>query len=211
MRKQRVNVYQYVSRIFMILFLFTFLGCDKENERLEDYLVDFATVIKQGDNYIFKLDNGTLLTPEVSVSFNGSSGDRVILNWIPSDDNIVKIKGISAIHIDAIQNEGYPNLYKNDPVKIQSIWVGGDYLNMILEIEYHSVPHSIAILRDMDSQTTDLYFAHSTNNDPKGYSQIMYASFLISSLRNANNSDEMPFNLYINTNDGTRHFKFTLK
>lgn len=211
MRNLSVKTFQYVISIVIILYFFTLTGCNNELERLEDYLVEFATVIKQGTNYIFKLDNGTILTPAGSVNFNGDTGDRVILNWIPTNDNIVNINRVSAIYTGNIQNEGYPNLYVNDPVKIQSIWVGGEYLNMILEIEYHSIQHSIGVLRDMESQSTDLYFAHSSNNDPKGYPQIMYASFLISSLRNTNNTTEMPFNLYINTDKGIRHFQLTLK
>ena len=82
---------------------------------------------------------------------------------------------------------------------------------MIFEIEYHSTPHSIALLRDMESQTADLYFAHTTNNDSKGYPQIMYASFILSSLRNVDNTVETSFNLYINTNSGIRQYQFILK
>lgn len=211
MRKLRVYIFQNVSRILLTLFLLSLIGCDKEVERLDNFLIDFATVIKQGSNYIFKLDDGTLLTPDGSFSFNGNTGDRIILNWIPSDDNIVKINRASSIYTGTIQKEGYPNQYKNDPIKIQSIWVSGDYLNMILEFEYHSISHSIAVFRDMESQTVDLYFAHTTNNDPKGYPQIMYASFLISNLLDVDDTLETPFNLYINTNNGIRSFQFVLK
>jgi hypothetical protein len=209
--KLRVYIFQNVSRILLTLFLFTLVGCDKEIERLDNFLVDFATVFKQNNNYIFKLDDGTLLTPDGSFNFDGDTGDRVILNWIPSEDNIVKINRASSIYTGKIQIEGYPSQYKNDPIKIQSVWVSGDYINMVFEIEYHSVPHSIAILRDMQSQTVDLYFAHTTNNDPEGYPQIMYASFLISNLRDEDNTVDIPFNFYINTNTGTRRFQFQLK
>lgn len=210
MRKIIKYRFQALNRVIIALALLTLVSCDKEVERLDDYLVEFATVIKLTDNYNFKLDNGTLLTPKSNVNYSGKQGDRVILAWTPSEDNIVEIKNISSIHTASILEDGYPNLYVNNPVKIQSVWVGGDYLNMILEIEYHSTPHSIAVLRDMQSETVDLHFAHSTNNDPRGYPQIMYASFLISSIRK-DNDIETDFNLYINTNSGIRRFQLTLK
>src|SRR5690606_2739305 len=144
-------------------------------------------------------------------NLNSDTGERVILNWVPSNDNIVKINRATPIFTGKIQKEAYPNQYKNHPVKIQSVWVRGIYLNMISEIEYRSVPHSIAILRDMESQTVDLYFAHTTNNDPRGYPQIMYASFLLSSILDTINITEKPFNFYINTNNGLRSYQFTSK
>lgn len=211
MMNLRIGVSQIASKIFITLFLFTLISCDKEIERMDNYLVDFATVLKEGSNFIFQLDDGTLLTPKGSLDLKSDTGDRVILNWIPSDDNIVKINRATSIYTGEIQNEGYPSQYKNHPIKIQSVWVGGIYLNMIFEIEYHSKPHSITILRDMESPTVDLYFAHTTNNDPKGYPQTMYASFLLSSLLDKDNTAETPFNLYINTNSGIRSYQFTLK
>ena len=211
MRNLKIGISQNVSKILITIFLFTLIGCDKEFERIDNYLVDFATVLKEGSNFIFQLDDGTLLTPKGSLNLKSDTGDRVILNWVPSDDNIVKINRATSIYTGEIQNEGYPSQYKNHPIKIQSVWVGGIYLNMTFEIEYHSKPHSIAILRDMESQTVDLYFAHTTNNDPKGYPQTMYASFLLSSLLDKDTTAEMPFNLYINTNSGIRSYQFTLK
>lgn len=211
MRNSRIGVCQNVSKILTTLLLFTLIGCDKEFERLDNYLVDFATVLKQGNNFLFQLDDGKVLTPQGSYNLNSDTGERVILNWVPSNDNIVKINRATPIFTGKIQNEGYPNQYKNHPVKIQSVWVSGIYLNMIFEIEYRSVPHSIAILRDMESQTVDLYFAHTTNNDPRGYPQIMYASFLLSSILDTINTTEKPFNFYINTNNGLRSYQFTSK
>lgn len=211
MRNSRIGVCQNIRKILITVLLFTLLGCDKEFERLDNYLVDFATVLKQGSNFLFQLDDGKVLTPQGSFNLNADTGDRVLLNWVPSNDNIVKINRATPIFTAKIQNEGYPSQYENHPVKIQSVWVSGIYLNMIFEIEYKSIPHSIEILRDMESPTVDLYFVHTTNNDPRGYPQIMYASFLLSSILDTNNTTETLFNLYINTNNGMRSYQFTLK
>lgn len=211
MRALRVKSLHFVRRILIILFLFTFVGCDKEIQRIDDYMVEFATVIKQSGNYSFKLDNGTILTPQEDIKFKSEDGIRVILNWVPSNSNIVKINSVSPIYTGKVQNSGYPESYFKEPIKIQSIWIGGDYLNMIYEIEYNSLQHKISLLRDMDSNYIDLYFSHSRNNDPRGYPKMIYSSFLLSDIRDAEIDGETPFNLYINTDKGLRKIQLTLK
>lgn len=198
-----------IFSLLVILSLALVQGCDKEPERMEDFLAEFATVLKSSDSYRFKLDNGRILIPDEVNNFSGIDGDRVVIYWTPLNDDSVKIIRISPIFKGTIVTDGILQGYKNDPLKIQSVWVEGDYLNLVLEIEYNSVPHSVSLFRDTQSPFTDLYFAHSNNNDPPGFPQIMYASFLLSSLRDQSGSD-VPFRLFINTYNGLRQFSFTL-
>ncbi len=175
---------------------------------MDDYLVEFATVKKEGAGYRFLLDNGRLLIPR-ETDYTGKEGQRVILNYVPWQGDTVKINDITDIFTGAVQSDGFPGRYVKDPVKIQSVWVGGDYLNMIIEVEYHSKPHKVALFRDLSSPTIDLWFSHSQGNDPPGYPQIMYASFLLSSLRTLNR-DSIPFKVFIQTYDGLREMQFIL-
>jgi hypothetical protein len=186
-------------------------GCEKGTDRLDDYLVEFATVLKENTSYRFRLDNGRILIPEEAGNFTGNDGQRVILNYVPLKGDNIKINTISPIFTGEIQPDGFPEKYENDPVKIQSVWIGGDYLNMIVEIEYHSTAHRVALLRDPLSPTTDVYFSHSRNNDPPGYPQTMYASFSLHSLRTQANGSAVPFRLFINTRTGMREFQMILQ
>ncbi|MDD4777444.1 MAG: NigD-like C-terminal domain-containing protein [Fermentimonas sp.] len=198
--------------IFTLLVILSFAliqGCDKEPERMEDFLAEFATVIKQGDSYRFELDNGKILNPVEVKDFSGSNGDRVIIYWTPVSGDTVKIKRILPIFSGGVLTEGFPERYINDPLKIISVWVEGEYLNLILEIEYNTTPHSVALFKDTSAPGTDLYLAHSINNDKPGYPQVMYASFNLDILRGQNGAS-VPFRLFINTNKGLRQFNFTL-
>ncbi|HBT85543.1 MAG: NigD-like C-terminal domain-containing protein [Fermentimonas sp.] len=195
--------------ILIILFTAHFQSCDKEQERLDDFIAEFATVLKQGDSYQFELDNGSIITPVDVKNFSGKDGDRVIIYWTPVSGDLADIMRITPIFKGYIDNEGYPERYNKDPLKIISIWVEGDYLNLILEIEYHSKPHILSLFRDISTPETDLYLGHSINNDPPGYPQVMYASFLLSSLQGQNETD-VPFRLFINSYNGMRQFNFTL-
>jgi hypothetical protein len=200
---------QIAFTLLVILSLTLIQGCDKKPERMDDFLAEFATVIKQGDTYRFKLDNGKVLSPIEVKDFHGSDGDRVILYWTPLNGDKIEIKNITPVFSGDVLFEGYPENYKNDPLKIISVWVEGDYLNLILEIEYHSTPHTIALYKDTSTDGTDLYLSHSMNNDPPGYFQIMYASFRLSKLKSLNET-EVPFRLFIYSNKELRQFNFTL-
>ncbi|MEN6588586.1 MAG: NigD-like C-terminal domain-containing protein [Proteiniphilum sp.] len=194
--------------LWIALLLLPAAGCEKEPKRLDDYFVEFATVKKEAAGYRFQLDNGRLLIPR-ETDYTGNEGQRVILNYIPWQGDTVKINYISDIFTGVVQSDGFPGKYVNDPVKIQSVWVGGDYLNMIIEVEYHSKPHKVALFRDLSSPTVDLWFSHSREDDPPGYPQMMYASFLLSSLR-TQNGVSIPFRVFIRTYEGQREMQFIL-
>lgn len=197
-----------ILRCWIVLLLLPLPSCEKEPQRLDDYFVDFATVKKDNAAYRFQLDNGRLLIP-FETDYSGQEGQRVIINYVPLQGDTVKIQSIGDILTGAVQSEGFPQKLTKDPVKIQSIWVGGDYLNMIIEAEYHSKPHRVALFRDASSPTPDLYFSHSREQDPAGYPQKMYASFLLSSLRTGK-ATPISFRLFIQTYDGLREIPFVL-
>lgn len=193
---------------WIVLLLLPVTGCEEEPQRMDSYFVDFATVKKNGTAYRFQLDNGRLLIP-LETDYSGQEDQRVILNYVPLQGDTVKIQSVGNILTGVVQSEGFPQNLTKDPVKIQSIWVGGDYLNMIIEAEYHSNPHRVALFRDASSPTVDLYFSHSREQDPPGYPQKMYASFLLSSLRTGKTTPTS-FRLFIQTYDGLREIPFVL-
>lgn len=200
-----------LSLLMPIILLSLLTGCEKEPERMDNYLVNFATVLKEESGYRFRLDNNRTVIPKIMDDYKGSEGQRVILNYTPLKGDTIHVRRISDIFTDVIQQNGFPERYVDDPVRIQSVWVAGDYLNMIIEIEYHSVPHVVSLFRDHLSDTVNLWFSHSRNNDPRGYQRTMYASFSLQSLRNGSNSTAIPFRLFIHTPAGMREFQFEFK
>ena len=73
-------------------FLLFVSGCDKKPERMDDYLVEFATLLKEGSSIRFQLDNGQLLIPESNDKIKGEDRQRVILNYTPEDNRIKQTK-----------------------------------------------------------------------------------------------------------------------
>ena len=50
--------------IFSVITVLFFIGCDKDETRVPDFLVEFATIIKTGSSITLKLDNGNVLIPD---------------------------------------------------------------------------------------------------------------------------------------------------
>lgn len=190
---------------------FLAVGCEKEDERIDNFFVDFATVVHLDRRISFQLDNRRMLIPKEPINYSGKTGQRVILNYTPLRSDTVKVNHVSDIFTGDIQPLAFSQQLSTDPVKIQSVWVSGGYLNMIFETEYYSQSHRIGLFRDMTSSTINLYFSHSRNNDPPGYPQIFYASFLVTSLCSPGNPDSVSFRLFVYTYKGLREFDLTLE
>lgn len=173
---------------------------------MESYLINFATVLKNETSYSFQLDNKKNLIPKELKNYSGKEGQRVLLNYTLLSSDTIKVRSISDIFTASIQTKGFPENLKQDPVNIQSIWVDGNYLNMILEVEYHSKSHTAGLYRNNASPTVDLHFSYSRNDDPRGSSKLFYASFLLTSLKDTETSS-VPFRLLINTHEGIREFQ----
>ena len=196
----RNNFILFLS-VSLLLFLFS---CDKEDTRLVDFFVEFATMSKKESTITFELDNGKILTPSSYSDLDIKDGDRVILNYTPIDKGLINVNSVRRILLDIIKEQGYPDKLNTSPIKIISVWVSGKYLNMSYQIDYHSIPHTAAILRDMNTDKPTLYFSYSRRDDPPGAPTLTYSSFNLESLQGQD------FTIYINTHEGERKFDFKL-
>ena len=188
--------------LFLFFFLILFFGCEKESARIDDFLVEFAVVKKAENNFTFELDNGKVLVLKNPTNLDLEDGKRIILNYTPLEDGFIKVNSVRRIFMDTIKEKGYPIEVKTDAVKILSIWVSGNYLNMSLEIDYHSKAHKAGIFRDMNADEQTLYFSYSREDDPAGAPTLTYLSFNLESLLKNN------FTVYINTYKGKRKLQF---
>ncbi|GFH98228.1 hypothetical protein IMSAGC004_00617 [Bacteroidaceae bacterium] len=70
---------------------------------------------------------------------------------------------------------------KTDPVAIQSIWRGSDYLNLILQVKVKDQRHSYHFIENKleskdGEQTLHLTLYHDRNNDIEGFNRKVYLS-----------------------------------
>lgn len=196
---------------FLIGILLISISCDDNSRSLGDFRIDIATVVPEGDNaYSLLLDNGKRLWPAATaVWYKPSYNQRVFLNYtILSEkmgefDHYIKVNDIwniltkEAIELTA-QNEdsvGY------DPVRINHIWVGGDYLNVSFMFNYGGEqPHAINLIKNSLSPYTDLdkvplEFRHNSYNSSND--KTLYEGFVCFDLKPTRVDDADSVNISI--------------
>lgn len=184
-------------------------SCEKEPPRLGNYRVEFATAIVENRQTRFQLDNRKILLPSDRKNFGIKNNQRILLNYTALQNNTIIVNRVNPVFTDAIRLLS-PEIWHRVPVKIQSIWVGGDYLNMILEVEYHSKPHKFGVFSHETNKRT-LYFSHDSNGDLPGYPKMMYLSFLLKNIDVPDSSSSVPFSLSIETYSGLRTLYYTYR
>ena len=184
--------------LFSVIIILLYTSCSKDENRLDNFFVEFATVIKLESHITFQLDNGAVLTSENTPNLELENENRVILNFTPLENNVIKINSIRPVFSDTIKEEGYPDKLETSPVKLISAWASGNYLNMSFYVDYHSKKHFTALYRDTLATQPTLHFSYSRGEDPPGAPTLTYVSF------NLENSQETEFTLYVHTYDSLR-------
>ena len=106
--------------IFLTLIFLVFVGCDKDEARIPNYFVEFATVVKTKSSIMFELDNGYVLTPDKSSNYDLDNGNRVILNYTPLESGSIKINSVQVVFLGTIEAVENPSEIESDAVKIIS-------------------------------------------------------------------------------------------
>ena len=193
------------SYLLVIVLSLQLIACEKEPDRMDNYWVDFATVIKTRDQLSFQIDhNPNRVVPDQPIDEVLAAGQRVILNYTPVRDDIIHVNDLRKVFTGVIILSPSMEIF-TDPVKVQSIWVTDDHINMILEIEYHHTPHTFALYRDPTDLThVNLFLSHSKNDDSPGHAEKVYLSFSLHSL--SPTEMDRPFKVNLHTREGIRIF-----
>ena len=173
--------------VFILLAGFLFSCRDKTVDYgLDRYYVEIVTAQSASE---FLTDQGKLLVATSGGNSNSyASGDRLLLNYTllssaaSGDDYSVRINGSSKVPLGklTLTNDSLIQSSANEPILLESVWLGSHYLNMQFYLNYKSVTHTIGLLADstrLESDTLRMYFTHDSNNDPPGYPTHAYLSF----------------------------------
>ncbi len=198
------------SRLYLLFIIFFFASCEKGIERMDNFLVDFATIKKYPDRFSLKLDDSRELIPNNRSGFSGNDGQRVVVNYTPLNNDTVKVNSISQIFTGQVENKGNAELVKSDKVKLQSVWVSGNYLNVVFESEYYERDHSLGLLQDSKSDDVNLYLVYSRNDDPPGYQRKVYASFSLLPI-NSDMDEDVTFTFFVDTHFGLQSYDLIYK
>ncbi|MCL1936962.1 MAG: hypothetical protein FWF52_01020 [Candidatus Azobacteroides sp.] len=168
-----------------LLFFFLFFACtssDSVDYGLGEYYVEITTAL--GDN-AFLLDSGkTIQSVGGETGRSYEAGDRVFLNfsYIEGSADQITIHASAKIVLGTLTpvEEKDIEAFANDPIRLESAWIGDHYLNLRIYMEYQSEKHKIGLFTDkerLDQPEIIVYFLHDANNDPPGYPTSLYLSF----------------------------------
>jgi len=208
-----------IGGMFFIVIVSFLFSCEEKtvDYGFDNYYVEIVTAQNENE---FLSDNGKIIVVSSSKNKNNyTAGDRVLINYtlLSEDDSgdryNVRINGSSKIPLGklSLTNDSTINASAVEPIFLESVWLGRNYLNMSFYLNYRSITHSIGLLADsmrMESDTLRMYFIHDSKNDPPGYPSHAYLSFdLKDVLRNPEKTRQI--SIQINTsNFGNKIYGF---
>ena len=174
-----------------------------------NYYVEFATAL---ENHAFLLDDGqTIYDSNETAGKSFASGDRVYLYFSYGNtlSDPVTVHAISKIFSDTLKTMPEETIFQqaNEPVRLESVWIGSRYLNLHLYIEYRSTAHKITLVAD-EEQVNDsevhLYLRHDSKGDAPGYPTTVYASYDLSKVLGEPQGDRDLLVHFNTTTDGNK-------
>ncbi|MFT4222762.1 NigD-like protein [Dysgonomonas sp.] len=207
-----------------------FVSCADDGYSLDKYWRSIATINKIGDNtYDFTLDNGEKLWIAAPVGLNlNPKNKRAIINYtILSDtqngyDHYVRLNGLSEVLTKDIIYIAPDDEIKQDsigrnPVKVYSVWEGGDYLNIFFGFNIGGVEsHMINLVSSepnisKDEDIVKLEFRHNQKSDPEHYPSKSYVSFSLAPYKVAGRDEVMIELIWKDFSGETKTYKIEYK
>lgn len=177
-----------------LLFLMT--ACGNEDYYYPSVKLEFVTIFGREDGSIQSLlpDKGELLTvskDRTGSSINPNTKRRVLSNYEVINDGTVEIFSLQSLLTPEPTPAADPVFeggLKHDPVSMVSIWLGRDYLNMILSLKVDinsGLQHTFNIVEESvdmegDEKTVTLSLYHDANGDKENYNRRAYVSVPLS-------------------------------
>lgn len=209
--------------IVLMLGLFLFASCKDDGYVYPSVQLEFLTAETGNDGYIRSVvtDEGKRLPIEkdhTRSQFTANSAVRIVANYELMSEKgqdeariYTLLKPVSADPQPA--NEFPEGVVKTDAAKVQSIWMGRDYLNMVLAVQAQSGKHIFGFVEESVEPGNDgrpavtLSLYHNAGGDVEAYTQRGYLSVPL--------KNRYPQGAHIkfkvNTYDGGKTYRFDYK
>ncbi|MDR0538153.1 MAG: NigD-like protein [Tannerellaceae bacterium] len=209
----------YFKTFVLTLLIIGLNSCLSNNDgySLDEYRMSYATARPINDNsFFFSLDNGATLWPAspLYLPFQPQRPQRVQINYtllgrrVQGYDYAVKVNRVDTIltkTLSADMQEKNDSIYGKDPLKLEDLWIGDGFLNIIFEIEYSGrFKHSVNLLCD----TTDGYKLDVRYNAFEDKSDLLrygIVAFDLSSIDTRGKDVELI--IKVNTFEGVKEYK----
>ncbi len=194
-----------------------FLGsCSEESEPYPNLLTEMADVYtdQSGRIYRFVLDTGTryTITNTNIQPHHPNAIYRAVVEYVPDESlSSAYIYGLTGAQVLADSTA----VVRHDPTGIESMWVGGNYINMQLTAKsqggihywgYAVDSHDMAGTEGRQYSHHHLSIHHVQGNDPLSYSSTYYCSISVPTIPQYQSGDTVT--VTVHTFDGQKAWKF---
>lgn len=194
---------------------------DDDGYSLGNYWVDVVTIVPISETtYYLRMDDGTTLWPAATnvPYYKPKENQRAMVNvTFLSDslngyDHFVKVNKIDEVLTKHIaENKGAENdsIYGKDPVEIEGIWTGDNYLNIYFKTWYGGGEKHFLNLIPSDDKDAMLEFRHNAYSDPQINKLGGFVAFNLSTLpmEDIGGQDSISLTIKVNTFDGDKIYK----
>lgn len=185
-----------MKRVFLsVLIALPFLlsSCDENDGYVYPSVkLEFLTAETGSDGRIQSVvtDEGIRLPIEkdhTRSQLDANASVRIMSNYevLTSADNEPEVRIyalMQVVSVDPKPRAEFKNGVKEDPVDVTSVWLGYDYINMLLGIRWQSAKHSFHFVEESAAEGSDgrpdviLSLYHDDGGDVQAYSQKAYLS-----------------------------------
>lgn len=197
-------------------------ACGEDDYYYPSVKLEYVTIEAGEDGRIQTLlpDKGAslpVLEDRTGSSISPNTSRRVMSNYEVVSGG-VKIYSLQSLITPVPKPEDdpvYENGVKTDPVEVVSIWLGRDYLNMILNLKVSTGKgHTFGIVEDTSELETkgivDMLLYHDANSDEEYYNRRAYISVPLAQYIDRENPEQIKIKFNTCKKDGSvdKYYEF---
>lgn len=191
MRKRKLH------SVWLLGLLFLMTACGDDDYYYPSVQLEFVTVVAGDDGSIQTLipDKGEplpVLEDRTGSTISSNTSRRVMSNYeaLTGGVRIYSLQSLITPEPKPEDDPVYKDGVKTDPVEMVSIWLGRDYLNMILNLKVSTGKgHVFGIVEDVSELETkgivNMLLYHDANSDAEYYNRRAYISVPLEKYVNA--------------------------
>ncbi|MDR1003573.1 MAG: hypothetical protein LBL97_00975 [Prevotellaceae bacterium] len=205
-----------MKKLLPLIALLLFAACHDDEYHYPPVRLEFLTATTGSDGALHSVltDNGQSFAVLEDASNTRTTPDtllRIVSNYEQQTDNGVKLYAVAAAVAPLPRPAAsFPEGVKRSPASVTSIWMGLNYLNILLDVKAQDKRHSFGFVEEENTldpvagtRTVRLSLYHDDNGDRQAYSQRAYLSIPLQSYLEAHT----PTTIYFTATDynGTPH------
>lgn len=197
-------------------------ACGEDDYYYPSVKLEFVTIEAGEDGRIQTLlpDKGAslpVLEDRTGSSISPNTSRRVMSNYevLSGGAKIYSLQSLITPVPKPVDDPVYKDGIKTDPVEVVSIWLGRDYLNMILNLKVSTGKgHTFGIVEDTSELETkgivDMLLYHDANSDEEYYNRRAYISVPLAQYIDRENPEQIKIKFNTCKKDGSvdKYYEF---